>query len=810
MNRSILALGLGFTASALALTPFYEVLPEERDLAPRSEVVVTNLPVPWPKGADRLFFEIWCADESEEPFSLRVNGGRGKDGKLQGTQAPWGSGIEELPSNGSMLWGIDVGRLKKGLDINALSNVTLKVLSGAPVRFGVSRVFTLAKGEDAPIVEKPVPRHPRDAAEHAADFAAFKEECARGDFVIGWATSMENVRPRGGFKWRKADKVGVRLARGEYESFQILVAPNGHDLKGVTVQVEGDLNQMQNAECRMQNDGAAARQDAAPPIAGRMPAPPETARQDAAPPGGPAAVPAAAGKMPALPGGDGETPSQLSRAGCPRSQEPSNRQTVKPSNSLAATNVAASVVGYTETIHPPPYVVRPPKGGKMKRPPCGWYPDPILDFQKSCDISGNDVQSFWIRVKCPRDQEAGVYEGALVVSAEGAESVRIPFSVRVYDFEVGRVSPLPLAISVSPPGERDPADHWRNDWQKRREEFCDFFADYFITPDQLYCNGAREPYWDMLKRLKDQGRLNMFNLRYMWYMGRGEKGEVEFREKILPVLKARYEKAKELGIEKHAYFYGFDELGANTFSNCYLTVEQLHKEFPGVPVMTTARDPLFGTNGSQLPNIDMHCPATCFWNPAQVERARRDGRKVWWYFCNNPASPFANMTLEGPPCEIRSFMGAQTQKFKPDGFLYYATTHWYAKEPIKEGPFTKWEPRSFGAYHGDGQWTCCGGPDNMPLPTIRLENFRDGVEDLWYVRTLEGIYAGRLTQKMFEDEKVLKEGGEPAGDEWIRKARDLLAVPNEVVRSWSNFSTSPDVIYRWRDEIADLIEESGH
>lgn len=684
---------------------------------PRTEVVVTNIPAKWPTKwpnvADRLFVEVWCLDEAEEPVVISVKGGRGSDDKLAGVR----SVVEELPPGGSMGCVFGLWQLKGKLDINALSNVSVRVESGRPQRFGVSRIVFLAKGDEYPHVVPPPRRHPRDAAEHAEDFAKFKSGCANGGFVIGWATSMENVRPRGGFKWRKPEKVGVRLARGEYESMQILVAPNGKDLKGVQVTLEGDLTPVQSSKLKVQ------------------------------------------------------------------------------SGKFAATNVAACIVGYSETIHPPPYVVRPPKGGKMKRPPCGWYPDPILDFQKSCDVSGTDVQSFWIRVRCPRDQEAGVYKGALVISAEGVEPVRIPFSVHVNDFEVGRVSPLPLAISVAPGDWKNP-DSWRNDWKKHRDELCDFFADYFITPDQLYCNGSAEPHWDMLKRLKDQGRLNMFNLRYMWYMQRGEEGEKAFREKILPALKARYEKAKELGIEKHAYFYGFDELGANTFSNCYLTVEQLHREFPDVPVMTTARDPLFGAEGSLLPNIDMHCPATCFWNPAQVDKARKAGRKVWWYFCNNPASPFANMTLEGPPCEIRSFMGAQTQKFKPDGFLYYATTHWYAKDPIKEGPFTKWEPRSYGAYHGDGQWTCCGGPDNMPLPTIRLENFRDGVEDLWYVKLLE--------QKLHEVENSkLKVESE----EWIRRAKTALAVPNEVARSVASFSTDPDVIYRWRNDIADLIED---
>jgi hypothetical protein len=78
----------------------------------------------------------------------------------------------------------------------------------------------------------------------------------------------------------------------------------------------------------------------------------------------------------------------------------------------------------------------------------------------------------------------------------------------------------------------------------------------------------------------------------------------------------------------------------------------------------------------------------------------------------------------------------------------------------------------------------------LPLATIRLENFRDGLEDLWYVRELE---------------KRLAAHGDK-GDAWAVAAKEALAVPDEVARSVKNFSTDSDVIYRWRDNIADLIE----
>lgn len=72
-----------------------------------------------------------------------------------------------------------------------------------------------------------------------------------------------------------------------------------------------------------------------------------------------------------------------------------------------------------------------------------------------------------------------------------------------------------------------------------------------------------------------------------------------------------------------------------------------------------------------------------------------------------------------------------TAKYRPDGFLYYEISIRNSQEPITSGPFTDWDLLSWTSYNGDGVWTCVG-PVGMPLATVRLENFRDGLEDYAY------------------------------------------------------------------------------
>ena len=468
-----------------------------------------------------------------------------------------------------------------------------------------------------------------------------------------------------------------------------------------------------------------------------------------------------------------------------------------------AANVACAPVGYVETKMPPPYKVRP----RGERPARGWWPDAILDFTDRADVSDGDVQSFWIRVHCPKTQTPGIYRGwATVRATSGGKRLerRIPFALRVNGFALPDTSMLPLAVSFSPApaslaavdGRQDVlnrrkgnADGMHNAWRTRERSYGDFLARYLITWNHLYLRADEEPRYETLAWLGRQGRLGLFNLSYWWYYSTNPGGEEKWRATSLPRLRARYEKAKAAGIADHAFFYGCDERPPETFEAMSRTASSLHAEFPGVKVMTTARDRKLGVDGSPLGAIDVFCPATCFWDPEQVKKSRAAGHEVWWYFCNNPSYPFADSFVETPPAELRSLMGAQTVKYRPDGFLYYSIAYWNGDRPLMK-PFGDWDARTFGDYHGDGQWTCCGGRDMMPLPTLRLENFRDGLEDYAYAKLLERRLAAHPDRT----------------DRWSKSAEEALRVPKSLVESLRKFSIDPDELYAWRTKMADLLE----
>ncbi|MEN6642620.1 MAG: DUF4091 domain-containing protein [Armatimonadia bacterium] len=362
-------------------------------------------------------------------------------------------------------------------------------------------------------------------------------------------------------------------------------------------------------------------------------------------------------------------------------------------------------------------------------------------------------------------------------------------------------SPLDLAVTFSPhdhPTELTKAQQaeWRksedypmNAWKKHRLQWGDFLADYYLTYDSLYHSGS--PDFEILKRLHERGQLGRFNLGYYAILGDKPAEQEVWREKTLARIKAAYEQTKALGLLDHAYIYGCDENPAELFPGVQRAAEVFKQECPGVAVMTTTYDHSFGTN-SVIKSMDAFCPLTPKYDRALADQVRAKGQQVWWYICCGPHHPFANMFVEYPAIEGRVLMGAQTAKYRPDGFLYYQTSIWNSQKPITGGPFTDWDPRSWTTYHGDGSWLCAG-PDGTPLPTIRLENFRDGLEDYAYARLLEKAIAS-------------VEAGPAADAKWLERAKAALSVPSSLCRSMTEYTSDPADVYRWRREMAEALK----
>ena len=549
------------------------------------------------------------------------------------------------------------------------------------------------------------------------------------------ATAMDQVRPveTDFSRLREADVVRVRLACGEAECAIVAVTPEGGRLSGVSVRCGGDL------------------------------------------------------------AGDG--------------------------GSFPASAVECEVVGYVnctnETLYSQGFCVPCATNAcgyvrECRKTPLGWYADPILPFLGKVDVEKGTVQSFLVRVRAPDRQKAGVYSGRLVVSAtaEGGRTEReIPFSVRVNGFHVGKTSELPLLVSFTPYVQpvsltwtEEQADELRRDpeapvnvWRRHREEWADFLASYFIMPVSIYAKAraAGTPDFDLLERVARKGRLGWYSVG-SWKPFRQD--EAEWRKTCLEPLKECYAKARRAGLAGKAVSYGCDETSPEGFEAMRRSLAILKRELPGLKFVTTAGDPRCGV-GSPLSDIDWFVPLTRRYAETNAAAARAEGRKVWWYVASGERAPWANMFVENPLSEGRLLMGAQAVRMRPDGFLYYAVAKWNKRRPLSDGPFTSWDPvgihrKGRRAMNGDGVWAYCG-PDGTPIATLRLENFRDGVEDYNYAKMLERLAAGRGS----------------ADDAWAREAKALLAVPLSVMESMTNFTDSAEAVYAWRDRMADLIEE---
>ena len=368
-----------------------------------------------------------------------------------------------------------------------------------------------------------------------------------------------------------------------------------------------------------------------------------------------------------------------------------------------------------------------------------WLPDPLLPAAPFCVKPGR-TQGVWLTVYAASGAKPGAYAGtAHIVSADGEEAtvkVRVTVSTRTLPKTFSTCN----AVAMSDTFLRK---LYPDRFEAMHRAGQDMMLDHRLSPDNFY--RSEPPRIDDLLHARARG-MNHFcvmNVPYDVPNGVSEDASAadileayrQYYPKFLAKVKPCVEELRRRGLDKMAYFYGFDERGKNFYPAQEFFWKSLARDVPGIPFLTTSRS--YEDVAKGVTNIlpaakgaDWFCPEVCMWNEKLSKEWQRDGKKMWWYVCCGPHHPYANFaSLEAPPMDAR-ILGWMTRFHGVDGFLYWAATYWANKTnvPLDESDvYLDWDSSIDHNKNGDGV-LIYPGKEHL-LPSIRLANLRDGVED---------------------------------------------------------------------------------
>ncbi len=422
----------------------------------------------------------------------------------------------------------------------------------------------------------------------------------------------------------------------------------------------------------------------------------------------------------------------------------------------------------------------------------GYYPDFIIEYQKSADVKAGETVPFWVRLKTPAGAKPGIYTGTVEVTGKDLVPHRFPVEVRVYGFSLPEGAVLSSIFEFYEEQMfklyrvRDEAKK-----QELRRKLVEFAASYKISYDHLYrWPGHHEPeFYEIWKKQNEEGLLKSFTIVNAVFPDKDKNVDNpdappvnELLERLRKHLNQWLPVAKEYGFADKAYLYCFDEGRSDRVK--VRVVKIIKSEYPSLKIMTTIA--FKNTGDPMLPYIDAWVPIAGRFisDPGMVKELRRQGKEVWWYVCNFPRPPHPTFLLEVPAAVPRVLMGAMAAKYRPDGFLFWSLFTWRLGNPapVAFGPRTAWNPASANEDSGDGNLLVPGRNQQL-LPTIRLENYRDGIEDLHYYELLKKAVAEADPQNA-----------------------KLLEIPAALVKNSREYTTDPEAIRAWRQAMAEAIE----
>ncbi len=462
------------------------------------------------------------------------------------------------------------------------------------------------------------------------------------------------------------------------------------------------------------------------------------------------------------------------------------------------------------------------------------WPDPLPPIDGVMSLKKNENQPLWILAYIPDDAPAGDYEGWIEATIDG-KSRRFPIVVHVWDFTLPKQTHLQTAFGFY--SSFIPRYHHFSDTDRLDEileKYFQSFASHRISPYDPFVLSPIEVEFDtdaLTARLDftkfdrayeyfinelgfNTFRLPVKGLGYGSFHGatRGKigpykQGSPQYEKIMTSYLRQLQAHLQKIGALDKAYIYWFDEPAPKDYPFVRETMRLLQRAAPKLTRMLTEQpEPeLFGA-------VDLWCPISHRFQEEVARQRRHRGERFWWYICTNPKAPYPTLFIDHYAVELRTWIW-QTWKYGIDGILVWSANYWSSANvfpwPGFQNPWA--DPMSYRSggslkpgeitYWGNGDGRFIYPPKQVfqstekcdlgPVSSIRWEMLREGIEDYEYLWLLRSLV-----------ERLRKRGGHAR---LLKRAEQLLIVPESITRTPTEFSKKPEPIFEHRKKAAEMI-----
>ncbi len=409
-------------------------------------------------------------------------------------------------------------------------------------------------------------------------------------------------------------------------------------------------------------------------------------------------------------------------------------------------------------------------------------PDPLLPA-KPVTVRRHMHTPFYFRVRTRPETPAGSYRGTITLQAEKAKPTKLPLEVKVWPFAIPRKWNFhTVGQFIQGTCQKFHGADWG---EKLRKKYYDFLIENRFAPTEQYSR--------ILSPRQDLGGCLKRGVNTVYLSGNFNGTEDEMVQ-----LSSAYEQVKKLGALDHALVYVGDE--TNKWDEMHRRADIVHARLPGAMVMiggSVPRKELIGYVDIYDPIIGPSKTYGIEEKAADIVRqSQQRGEEFYWYVCVGPKYPYPNVMLEYPPVMGRVLFW-MTWKYGVTGFEYYCYNIWhdwnFNADPAKRYPQVKWVAdgwqKKTNISNGDGMLFYPG-----PISSLRFEAVRDGVEEWEAHQVLRDCVEAVRRRKHPSKYRAL-----------IAKAEKLLAVKDNIVASFRQYTTDPDELLAAREEVAELL-----